>query len=273
MSEPLTVLPMVQLLFPMGGLGSRFAATGVTTPKPMIPVDGAPMILRAISSFAALRAQQVRIVPIFIVRTEHERDFKLASMLKAVVPEGRIVVLDHDTRGAVETCLVAETAIERSSPLVVCDCDLYFSSKAYVETLLRMADRVTGGFNATSGAVPGGLLVYMESTDARYSYAETGPDGRTVVRTAEKDPISNKALIGAYAFSAGAIFTKAARELLELPIDAAQGRKEYYVSLLFNSLIKDGLRVEAVPHDEYESFGTPEELAAYEAKVRARSGL
>jgi dTDP-glucose pyrophosphorylase len=250
----------VQVLFPMGGLGTRFADIGVKTPKPLIPVDGEPMILRAISSFARLAEHGVTVQPIFIVREQHERDFGLATLLRKAVPAAKLVLLDHDTRGAVETCLVAESALDPAAPLVICDCDLYFRSRAYEETLLRMA-------HGESGA-PAGLLVYMTSSHPRYSFAQTADDGRTVLRTAEKVPISDKALIGGYGFGSAAIFAKAAHALMALPIDPEKGRKEYYVSLLFNFLLADGLKVEAVMRDEYESFGTPEELAEYVAKTK-----
>ena len=254
----------IQLLFPMGGLGTRFTDIVIKTPKPLINVDGEPMILRAISSFGRLAAQGIPVVSVFIVREQHEKEFGLATLLKKVVVDAnkgneascKIVILDHDTRGAVETALVAESALDMTAPMVICDCDLFFRSKEYEETLLRMREGVAGA--------PDGLLVYMNSSHPRYSFAQTSDDGRTVTRTAEKDPISDKALIGGYGFRTGAIFAKAAHQLIDLPIDPAKGRKEYYVSLLFNFLLQDSLKVEAVKKDEYESFGTPEELKEYE---------
>ena len=255
----------IQLLFPMGGLGTRFADVGIPTPKPLIPVDGKPMILKAISSFDALAQSGVPIVSVFIVRAQHEQQFGLATLLREAVPTARIVLLDHDTRGAVETCLVARDALDPAAPVVICDCDLYFRSREYEETLLRMRAGSDAAEPDAAGA-PSGLLVYMTQTHPRYSFAETAADGRTVIRTAEKVPISDKALIGGYGFRSAAVFLRAADALMALPIDPAKGRKEYYVSLLYNFLLADGLRVEAVPRDEYESFGTPEELAEYVAK-------
>jgi dTDP-glucose pyrophosphorylase len=263
--------PTIQLLFPMGGLGTRFFDIGIKTPKPLIEVDGQPMVLKAISSFARLKemgAKNVRIQPIFIVRSEHEAQFGLGTLLQKVAPEAKLVLLDHNTRGAVETCLVAEPHIDKNSPLVICDCDLYFRSREYEDILLQLAldegqKDEQKGENSDSSS-PSGLLVYMEHTHPRYSYALTREDdNRTVIRTAEKDPISNKALIGGYGFASGAVFLKAAHQLMELPIDPEKGRKEYYISLLYNFLLQEGLKVVAVKRDEYESFGTPEELKEY----------
>lgn len=251
-------LCVVQLLFPMGGLGTRFANAGITTPKPLIEVDGTPMILKAIGSFRRL-AGQVRIVPIFIVRREHEAEHRLASRLHQAVPGAKISFLDRDTAGAVETCMTASDFIDDRWPLVVMDCDLCFQSAAYEQRLTNMtADGLAG------------LLLYFHSINNRYSYARLASDGATVVETAEKRPISNCALIGAYGFGTGAIFKAAGRQLLEQTLNAEAGFKEYYVSLLYNFILKDGAnRVVAVPTDEYHSFGTPEELDAYLAGTQS----
>lgn len=255
----------IQLLFPMGGLGTRFANVGIMTPKPLILVDGVPMIVKAVSSFANLlnSPSSPDIDIIFIVRVEHEEKFGLKTELEKVFAKEKadghrvstkFVMMSHDTRGAVETCLLAADVIDEAAPLVVMDCDLYFRSAAYEQILLDVA---TGKAHDI-----GGVLVHFNSRAPRYSYALTDEHG-TVIKTAEKVPISDKSLIGAYGFGSGKIFIEAGRKLLEAPIDPAKGMKEYYVSLLYNMVIASGLRVLAVPRDEYASFGTPEELDNY----------
>jgi hypothetical protein len=155
--------------------------------------------------------------------------------------------------------MAAAPHLDLASPLVICDCDHYVCSAAYEHELLQM-------LIGDDADVPEGLLVYMEHSDPRYSYCALDPiDGRTVTQTAEKVPISTHAIIGAYGFAHAASFVAAATRLLELPLDAAANRKEYYVSLLYNDLISHGHRVVAVAKDAYASFGTPEELTAYEA--------
>ncbi|PJF33561.1 MAG: hypothetical protein CUN57_01835, partial [Phototrophicales bacterium] len=88
MSAENNVTPIVQVLFPMGGLGSRFADAGETTPKPLIDVSSnpgttpyEPMIGKAISSFQRL-AGKVTLRPIFIVRKEHNDKYNLSEKIK-----------------------------------------------------------------------------------------------------------------------------------------------------------------------------------------------
>ena len=40
----------MNILIPMAGAGSRFADQGYTVTKPLIPVNGVPMILKAVQS-------------------------------------------------------------------------------------------------------------------------------------------------------------------------------------------------------------------------------
>ena len=105
----------------------------------------------------------------------------------------------------------------------------------------------------------GGALVSFRSNNPRYSYALTNTFG-IVVKTAEKEVISENALAGAYFFSKAESFLSAAEQLLtKTDID----KQEYYVSLLFNTLIENGEIVKLSNTDEYYSFGTPEELKRY----------
>lgn len=40
----------MNIVIPMAGAGSRFAQEGYDLPKPLIPVDGVPMIVRAVQT-------------------------------------------------------------------------------------------------------------------------------------------------------------------------------------------------------------------------------
>lgn len=237
----------LQVLMPMGGLGTRFRRVGVTTPKPLIEVDGAPMFQRALRSLAPWDGERTVTV---VVRTDDDDEHGLASRVLEAEPAASIVLLDHDTRGAVETCLVARDRLDPDQPLVIMDCDIAFDSPEYFRALGAAAER--GDLD--------GLLLSFRSTEPRYSFAEVGPGG-LVVRTAEKQAISSDALMGVYSFTSARVFLDAADRLMAKQIDAAM--PEYYVSLIFNELIGSGRSVGLVRGDFY-CFGTPEELAAYQ---------
>lgn len=236
----------LQVLVPMGGLGTRFRTVGITTPKPLIDVDGVPMFQRALASLAPWAGKRTVTV---VVRADDDAEHGLADRVLEAEPSASIVLLDHDTRGAVETCLEAREQLDPDQPLVIMDCDIAFESDEYFRVLRAAVE--AGSHDA--------LLLSFSSTEPRYSFAEVGPDG-LVVRTAEKQPISSDALMGVYSFARASVFLDAADRLMERQIGEAM--PEYYVSLVFNLLVESGLTVGLV-RGRFYCFGTPEELAAY----------
>jgi len=234
----------LQILMPMGGLGSRFAKEGYTIPKPLIEVDGKPMFMRALDSFSSVN----NIQHIFVIRKEHDEKYDLANQIKAQLPDARIAILDHDTQGAVETCLIASDLIDDTLPITVADCDIYFESNTYFEKI----------HNNDSNNVDGMLLTF-ESDDARYSYVELDETNKAV-RTAEKVVISSHAILGGYFFKSGLLFKSLANQFLS---EGLGELKEFYMSHLFNILLAQDGKVEIANVDTMHIFGTPEELNAY----------
>jgi dTDP-glucose pyrophosphorylase len=235
----------LHILMPMGGLGARFASQGFGLPKPLIPVDGMPMFRKALSSFDGLSPAPAVTT---IIRRELDETFALGSRIRQAASGATVVVIERLTRGAVETCLAASDVIRNDDAVMVLDCDLWFESTEY----LALIGDVLAGRRALAGA----LLTFM-GNDPRYSFARLA--GKRVVETAEKHAISAHAIAGAYFFSSGEIFLRAARELVSHSVE-----HEYYVSLLYNIIIRQGGEVEAVHASDYRSFGTPGELIAYE---------
>ncbi len=255
----------VTILMPMGGLGSRFVDAGFTDPKPLIPVDGRPMFQKALSSFAGLPVPHQLVC---VVRQEHIDQYDIDKLIQSSEPGAIVVAIPKVTRGAVETAVAARDYLPLDQPLIIMDCDLYISSQSYLHAMQQaIAQPDQPGFD--------GLLACFESQDPRYSYALTDQFDR-VIRTAEKEVISHNAIAGAYGFSQAALFLEAADRLLQLPVAdevtaeehlVGKVKKEYYISYLFNFLIKEGRVIRIAQVDTYHSFGTPEELTTYEQQV------
>lgn len=233
----------------MAGAGSRFRDAGWTIPKPLIELDGKPLFMRAIES---VKIEGAPMKYSFIVRQEHIDKYGVDKGIREIIPDAKIYSVAKTTRGAVETCLKAEKGIADDDAVVVMDCDLEFRSKKYSDIIKRAVE-------TSADSARGGALVSFESDLPKYSYAELGDDG-LVKRTAEKEVISSHALCGAYFFSSGKEFKEAAHKLLDEPVML---KPEFYVSLLYNYLLKDGSPVELAPMELYRSYGTPEELSRY----------
>ena len=234
---------------PMAGEGSRFLKEGWTTPKPLIKLHDKELFLRAIGS---VKVEDAPMKYSFIVRQEHIDKYQIDEKIKLILPDANIFSVQKTTRGAVETCLMARSAIAPGDSIVVMDCDLEFKSKDYVENIESILSKPIED-------VDGGMLVSFDSDLPKYSYAEVDED-MNVIRTAEKEVISHHALCGAYFFSKAQGFLNAADAMLA---DTHFTKPEFYVSLLFNTLLQNGEHVKLAKMEEYYSYGTPEELKRY----------
>lgn len=237
----------LHIIMPMAGEGSRFIKEGWTTPKPLIELEGKPFFLHAIDS---VRLEDILMKYSFIVRKEHIDNYNIDQGIKNVLPDANIFSVEKTTRGALETCLMAKEAIDPSDAIIIMDCDLEFSSRKFNEI-------IRDTLKLSSEEARGGALVSFESESPKYSYAEIDDAGK-VIRTAEKEVISNHALCGAYFFASGKEFLEKAIEMVDAPME----KPELYVSLLYNKLLKDHSTVYLAPMEYYRSFGTPEELEA-----------
>lgn len=234
----------LQVLIPMGGLGSRFSQAGFSMPKPLIDVKGLPMYQRAI---AALADYPGEIKLLAVVRREHETKYQLGTSLETGQPPAEVIYIDADTRGAAETGLAASEYLDLNEPLLVMDCDIAFESKEFIAEIMNERSQFDGA------------LLSFGSKDPRYSYAKVGELGE-LIQTAEKSPISGKALVGTYFFRKAAYFVNAAQLLLQEALTTST--PEYYMSSVFNKLLELGLSAKVVDGIFY-SFGTPAELTAY----------
>lgn len=236
---------------PMAGEGRRFIDKGIFTPKPLIEVGGKPLFLRSVSSLSGINCQKKYSL---IVRQEHIDGYRIEEKMKKYLPEAVIIPVLKTTRGAVETCLLAKDNISPDEAVLILDCDLEFSSPGFDKIISEILQKEVNN-------VDGGALVSFKSSNARYSYALLNEEG-LVTQTAEKIPISDNALAGAYFFSKSQGFLYPAELLMR---EAGQRKTELYVSLLYNFLIKNGEKIRLARTVTYNSFGTPEEISHNEA--------
>ncbi len=239
----------LHVIMPMAGEGSRFIREGWSIPKPLIKIHDIPLFKRAIRSVAA---EGIPVKYSFIVRKEHIINNNIDKEILSILPGANIFSVEKTTRGAVETCLMAESAILPDDGIVVLDCDLEFQSQNYISEIKSILNRPVNN-------IDGGALLSFRSDNPRYSYAKVD-DKNFVLMTAEKEVISNHALCGAYFFASGECFLSAAHRLINEPVFT---KPEYYISLIYNYILKENRRVKLVDVEKYHSYGTPEELKQY----------
>lgn len=246
MSAPRTE---VDLVMPMAGRGSRFSAAGFAAPKPLLLLDGQPFFWWATESVR--RVFSLRSLA-FVVLAEHVEAHAIDREILSRYPEAGIVALPDVTSGSLATAVAGCEAVSGEAWLVVNDCDHAF--------------RADGLASALPGFAPdtAGFLCHFRSRAPSYSYALYDDAGR-LVRTAEKDPISDLAIAGAYGFRDRATFLRHADAYA-----ADCPYPELFMSGVYNTMVAAGAAVRGGLLDEHLSFGTPRE---YEDAVGRIGGL
>lgn len=230
--------PKMNVLIPMAGHGSRFAQAGYTFPKPLIEVNGKPMIQVVVENL------NMEAHYIFIVQKEHYEKYQLQYMLNMIAPGCDIVQVDGVTEGAACTTLLAKELINNGSPLLIANSDQFVEWNSN-ECLYAF----------TADGIDGGLLTF-NSVHPKWSYAKLDEHG-FVSEVAEKKPISDIASVGIYYWKRGADYVTYAEQMIAKNI---RTNNEFYVCPVFNEAIQDGKKIRVKNIEKMWGIGTPEDL-------------
>jgi len=230
--------PNLNVLIPMAGAGSRFEKAGYTFPKPLIEVNGKPMIQVIVDNL------NIEANFNYIVQKEHRQKYNLDTLLNLITPNCTITEVDGLTEGAACTTLLAKKYINNEYPLIIANSD-QFAVWNSNEFLYKMQEQDTDG----------GILTF-QSTHPKWSYAKTNSGG-FVTEVAEKNPISDQATVGIYFWKKGQDYVKYAEQMIEKNIRVDN---EYYVCPVFNEAIQDGKKITTYNIQQMWGLGTPEDL-------------
>jgi len=229
----------MNIIIPMAGRGSRFEQAGYTPPKPLIEVNGKPMIQVVIENLN-LDGNYI-----FLVQKEHYEKYNLETVLTTLKPGCRIVQIDGITEGAACSVLLATEYINNDEPIVMANSDQYvdWDSKEFISTVSQ--------FDA-------GILTFTD-TSPKWSYVKKDEHG-LVTEVAEKVVISNQATVGIYYWAHGKDFVKYANQMIGKNIRV---NNEFYVCPVFNEAIQDGKQIATTQAGRMQGLGTPEDLKAF----------
>jgi HAD superfamily hydrolase (TIGR01509 family) len=228
----------LNVLIPMAGAGSRFAQQGYTFPKPLIEVEGKPMIEVVVNNL------NIDAHYIFLVQKSHYEQYNLKYLLNLIAPGCDIIQLHGITEGAACTTLLAKDFINNDNPLVIANSDQYIEWNSNECMYAFSADEIDGG-----------LLTFL-AHHPKWSYAKLGDDG-FVSEVAEKQVISDHATCGVYYWKHGRDYVKYAEQMIDKNVRV---NNEFYVCPVFNEAIGDNKRFRIKTIDRMWGIGTPEDL-------------
>ena len=235
---------MVNILIPSCSNSEFFADSYY--PKTLCEVNGKPMIQVVSDTFASV--EDKHFIYMFL-QNECDRFHtdKVVSILNEYKAD--VIRLKDTTGGALCTCLMAVEYIDNDSELIISNNDQIIEED-FTQILAGMRQK-----NADCG------VVCFETLHPRWSYVRF--DGDDVVEAAEKRPISNKAIAGAYYFKRGHDFVEAAKGAIR---KGSMHEGLYYLTASINEMILSNKKVVKydIDNNKYHSLFTPERIRLFE---------
>lgn len=240
----------MQIVIPMSGQGERYRRAGHTAIKPLIEVDGRPMIAHVLDMFPGESDF------VFICAEPHLEETPLRAVLESLAPQGRIVGIPAHKRGPVHAVLAAAEHISDDEPVILnyCDFSVYWD---YADFKARAADW-DGGLTAYRGFHPHTLGPTM------YAYMREQDGFMREIKEKSSftdDRMNEYASSGTYYFRSGALMKRLFRQAVD---EGLLTNGEYYASMPYNLLAAEGGRIGIYPLEHFLQWGTPEDLAEYQ---------
>ena len=232
----------MKIIVPMAGNGSRFAEQGYTDPKPFIDVNGKPMIRRAVESLNLPQHEYI-----FICKAEHAAYYDM----DAIFPDLKFKVLPIyvTTQGAAITISLASSFIVNDEDVLIMNSDQLFHYDSNEVELIRNSE-------------VDGCIWCFNGTGSNWSYARLDDNGY-VVEVAEKKQISEYATGGLYYWRSFNNFQHSLKRMMDAN---DRTNNEFYTAPVYNYMPNGKIIIKML--DDIDQLGTPEELKAYEDKVR-----
>jgi hypothetical protein len=223
----------------MLGKSSMFFDAGYVLPKYQLPLGGETVFAKSVKTFESLFDSMQFL---FLVRSDYgAAEFVVKEILKLGIKDFRVKEFCIETQGQAESVYLGTADYSPNVPLIIFNIDtirLNFSMPA---------QHVFGD----------GFLEVFNGEGEHWSFVEPGKNGQ-VIRTTEKDRISNLCSNGLYGFSRCENF----RDAYLKSVEAAEYlNKEIYVAPLFNKLIAQNYKINYVEVDPRNILhcGTPDE--------------
>ena len=244
--------PLVQVLVPMAGQGSRFSDENYQTHKPCLPVYSptfsaqVPMVVQAVCDLPVeVNISNSKVI--FVVRDFHVADGSINDIMQ-YFKNSDFTSLNELAQGQAVTCQSALPLINISQPLFVCACDNgMVINHDYFFQIAQDSDAIVFAFKDDPA---------VEENPKAYGWVKTV--GGEVTGVSVKHPISDTpmqdyAITGCFWFREGKIFF----DLIEKMIQNQDTiNNEYYVDQIFN-YFDVSCKIRVMPVEKYICWGTP----------------
>ena len=232
----------------MAGMSSRFFKAGYDKPKYMLEAHGKSLFEYSVESFNKYFDTEKFL---FIVKNVFDTESFVQKKAEELgIKSFHVICLEHDTRGQAETVsvgleILAEEFEIRYESLTIFNIDTFRLGFSFPKVI----DNCDG------------YLEVFEGEGDNWSFAEPESSGSTrVVKTAEKNPISNLCSTGLYYFKSVEVYLDAYYNYLNKPFESWE-KQELYIAPLYNYLILNDFHIHynLISESEVIFCGIPDE--------------
>lgn len=243
----------MQIIIPMSGFGERFRRAGYSLPKPLIEIEGKPIIAHIVDLFPGERNFT------FICNQEHlhEPDFRMKEKLLEICPTGKVIGIAAHKLGPVHAVRQCYNMIEDHQPVIVNYCDFscywdYFQFK-----------RMVAETNC-DGAIPAYRGFHPHSLGTT-NYAYLREAKKRVLDIKEKESFTENrmdeyASSGTYYFKSGSLLKSCFDQCVSQNLNV---NGEFYVSLAYKPLLASDANVQVFELPHFMQWGTPQDVLEY----------
>lgn len=211
----------MNIIIPMAGMGKRMRPHTLTTPKPLIPIAGKPMVQRIVEDIMVTAGEAVNEI-VFIINPAFgaEVEKNLVKVAESLGAKGRIAY-QEEPLGTAHAILKAEDSLE--GPVFI----------AFADTL----------FNANFSIDPSkDAIIWTQRVDdpSNFGVVKLAADS-SIEAFVEKprDFVSDLAIIGVYYFRDGARLRQEMQRLIDEDI---KDKGEYQLTDAMDHMLRNGVR-------------------------------
>jgi glucose-1-phosphate thymidylyltransferase len=224
----------MNIIIPMAGMGKRMRPHTLTTPKPLIPIAGKPMVNRIVEDIKATCNEPIETIAFICGRFGEEAENNLLDVAKRMGAVGKIFYQDTPL-GTAHAILCAQEALV--GPVFIAFADTLFDAKFSLD---MNKDAIIWTHRVADPSAFG--VVLLNEDESIHSFVEK-----------PQDFISDMAIIGVYYFKDGENLRKELQYLLDNDIKI---KGEYQITDAMENMRAKGMKFYTGEVDEWLDCGS-----------------
>ena len=223
----------MHLIIPMAGKGKRMRPHTLTTPKPLIPIAGKPIVVRLVEEVSATCATPIRTIGFVVSELEAATQAQLIQLAQSMGAQARFYE-QYEAQGTAHAVLCASALLH--GPIIV----------AFADTLFKCSFTLD---------VEQESVIWVKKVQDPRDFGVVKLDSQGMVTDFVEKPtsfISNLAIIGIYYFKEGAQLGQALQRLVDQDV---RRDGEYQLTAALEAMNKAGTQFSTQEVEEWLDCG------------------